>query len=521
MAKKVEEIEYRFTGDTTDLEAATSRARRALGGVGRGAADPLAKLRALQARIEGTKDKLDDLAPASTAAGSAVTGLGVVAGTGAAVIAGVGIAAVAATGALIKGTEAVIGITRAGGEAVTTFDSLKNTGFGFTDEQIGRIESANDSLDTMSLTGQLLTGTIAAELGPAVKEVARVVIALGLAGIDAFNAMAEGTDLVVDGVNLIGETMRPNIIALRTYYDAWNTVTKALGIASNHTIEAGDTLRWLEESMEDGLVPTLGRISTAIGTDYLNAADDFIGATEGIRQATDSEAAAAERAAEALAKQAKAMRLLEIAKAAAKGDNGTDKQAAIDAAALQAAKEQSASATEDQASNEKTYQAALQGTAQIVGALPGLFKKGSREAAIATKISATAQAAINTALSITSALTIPPPVGPALAIANGIAGAAQVAAIQSTPIPAFARGGVVDRSGSPYPSNGTGERLITARAGEVIFTPEQMEMMSGGMGGGVQFIELREDNRPVTRSRITQRTSRRGVTQSRDRRNAA
>lgn len=63
-----------------------------------------------------------------------------------------------------------------------------------------------------------------------------------------------------------------------------------------------------------------------------------------------------------------------------------------------------------------------------------------RKQAISDKAQALFNAAINTAIAITSALTIPPPAGPILAVLNGILGGIQIAAIAAKPIPKFAKG---------------------------------------------------------------------------------
>jgi len=60
-----------------------------------------------------------------------------------------------------------------------------------------------------------------------------------------------------------------------------------------------------------------------------------------------------------------------------------------------------------------------------------------KKAFIANKVASVAQAGINTAVAITSALTIPPPAGPILAALNAALGLAQVGAILAVPIPEF------------------------------------------------------------------------------------
>jgi len=68
-------------------------------------------------------------------------------------------------------------------------------------------------------------------------------------------------------------------------------------------------------------------------------------------------------------------------------------------------------------------------------------RKIQRDAAIANKAFATFQVILATAMSIQAALTSFPPNVP-LAIMNAISGAAQLAKVLSTPIPALAKGGI-------------------------------------------------------------------------------
>jgi hypothetical protein len=74
------------------------------------------------------------------------------------------------------------------------------------------------------------------------------------------------------------------------------------------------------------------------------------------------------------------------------------------------------------------------------------YKKIAREQASAEKAWGIFMALINTAVAVTKALSsAPPPWNIALATAAGIAGAAQVAAIASQPLPALGEGGIVTK----------------------------------------------------------------------------
>jgi hypothetical protein len=98
-------------------------------------------------------------------------------------------------------------------------------------------------------------------------------------------------------------------------------------------------------------------------------------------------------------------------------------------------------------------------------------KEEKRKAAIANKAAAIIQALINTALAVSAALTIPPPVGTAMAVVNAALGAVQVAAIAAQPIPKYARG----RDGGPAEwaivGDGGRQEVIVGKGGEARVTP--------------------------------------------------
>jgi len=76
-------------------------------------------------------------------------------------------------------------------------------------------------------------------------------------------------------------------------------------------------------------------------------------------------------------------------------------------------------------------------------------KQLQRDQAVRDKVISLFGATISAAQAVVAALTIPPPAGTIAAIAAGIAGAAQIAAIAAAPLPQFAEGGYTGR-GSKY-----------------------------------------------------------------------
>ena len=92
---------------------------------------------------------------------------------------------------------------------------------------------------------------------------------------------------------------------------------------------------------------------------------------------------------------------------------------------------------------------------------PKINNVGKCKLANFDKAVSSAQATINTALAITKTMTsVPYPFSIPLSIAQGIAGAAQVAAIAATPIPSFATGTEKTQEGPAYLHDN--ERILPA-----------------------------------------------------------
>lgn len=441
-------------------------------------------------------------------------------------IAGLGIAALAMGAAVAKGAlmanDAVVSLTRSAAETIEKFDEFKGTPLGFTEEQVARIERANDGLDGTSFLASKLGVELASNVAPTVERVSILVGALAIGAIDAFNSIADGTDVLQVGLDGVGRAIYNNMIwPFQKLAEHVRDVRSALGLNNDvlDSVIAGF------ESWNQTTAIGITRLEAYSGgamQGYIDQATQAIRAVGDLAETEATRTEAIGKTANALEKQyAIESALLQLQKSATKTDNGADKAAAIAAQELAAAKLAAASATMEQANNEKHYQNALTATGNLFSDVAGMMKEGSREAAVAAKLAALVQATVSTYAAANAALAVPI-VGPALAAATVGVGLANVAQIVSTPIPAHASGGIVGRDAPLYQPNGVGERLVTARAGERVSTPEQWDdLVSAVMSNQMTIVELREDNRPVTRSRIASRTSRRGVFQSRDRRTAA
>lgn len=127
-------------------------------------------------------------------------------------------------------------------------------------------------------------------------------------------------------------------------------------------------------------------------------------------------------------------------------------------------------------------------------------RKAARAQFAIDKVRAAATAGMNTAQAITAALTIPPPVGFALAGVAGALGAAQVAAIIAAQ-PKFHTGGYVRGA---VGADGRANIPATLAPGETVLTQagtaEIIRAMERGAGGRQQIVVTAYDGRTVSRA---------------------
>lgn len=143
-----------------------------------------------------------------------------------------------------------------------------------------------------------------------------------------------------------------------------------------------------------------------------------------------------------------------------------------------------------------------------------------RKQAKRDKMLAVFQSLINTAIAITSALTIPPPAGPILAGVVGAMGAIQTAAILATPLPGFEEGGLIgverEQDGKWFNAEfaprkrgyvhrptviqtASGQQVLTGEAGTEYVVPNDMLRIPqiASMVGMIESARLRGTFRPV------------------------
>ena len=138
--------------------------------------------------------------------------------------------------------------------------------------------------------------------------------------------------------------------------------------------------------------------------------------------------------------------------------------------------------------------------ADAAGAAAEEQGKSNKDAALqlfaVQKAAAIAEGAVNTALAVSSALTLPPPASFIAAAAAGVAGAAQVAAIASSPPPSFAdTPGVMQMSSRGAVSLASGDYFAAAK------DPGELQRQAGAMGApSVSILEMRLGHRVLDRS---------------------
>jgi len=121
-----------------------------------------------------------------------------------------------------------------------------------------------------------------------------------------------------------------------------------------------------------------------------------------------------------------------------------------------------------------------------------------RKQAIADKLQALFNIAINTAQGITAALALLPP-NPFLATFIGITGGIQAAAVLARPIPQF-KDGVIDFEGGKAIVGEAGSELITLKSGETFLSPDRATMLD--LPEGTSVIP-HEQTKEIIKSGIT------------------
>lgn len=175
-----------------------------------------------------------------TPAGLAVAA---VAAVGAALLAGVaaGVAFVAGLGSIIHGYE----------DLVDAIKPLEDMGLGLDQEEIDSFGRAKAGMDSLWVIGKGLALTWASQFTPAVEAATTVLVAIGLAALDAFKVFAEGQDPVKNTFKEIGKAIFAPTRILNDFIQAHIILADLLGIKVPKVVRKAATgLDKLQESFE-------------------------------------------------------------------------------------------------------------------------------------------------------------------------------------------------------------------------------------------------------------------------------
>ena len=182
------------------VSKAEQAAKRAAGTVKRAAR---AAERETEKRIKSTADGLKGLFEIGGGSGEVFEKLGHIM---AALSNPVGVAAVG-LGSLTLGLGAAaagaVGLIQTAEELVDKLEPVEGA-LGISDEAVQSIERANDALRTVSVVGQQAVLLMAAELAPAIEEVAVLLVKLGLAFTDQLRLVAEGEGIFHKAISSMG-----------------------------------------------------------------------------------------------------------------------------------------------------------------------------------------------------------------------------------------------------------------------------------------------------------------------------
>ena len=430
----------------------------ALRGIGTASDDTSQKLDKVSRTSQKTTENIDGMKFAAQAAGGRIGEMaGRVENAGRAIssfaanpvaLATAGVVALGASAA-IAGAAVVasfVGIQRAAEEALDSIEGLEK--LTIPPEDIAQIETAGAALDAVGVVIDKLIVSLGAEFAPLVTQVSTLIVAAGLAGVDAFNNIAQSVDLGREIiVRLIEFAINPLHASIATLLDGVVVMANYFGDP------AAEKIGRMAEAMRDAQTAntlfdgSVNLVQASLG-DYIGDAQDLIIELTMLKTKTDE-------ATESTEKLAKATQFVtegtqDIADALGGAEIDTtfagfvgpieETTEATDKLFRRMQRFEQLQKTIAGVSQAMGGVAAVTGTvSELASALGDAFltfgadaEKAARMAFSANKAAGIADAVVKTAQSIMAALTIPPPVGPVLAGVNAATGALQIATIAAT-----------------------------------------------------------------------------------------
>lgn len=399
----------------------------------------------------------------------------------------VGAAGTAAVAGIAAIGAAIVGVTS---QAADWNAELKSVGLSIEQAPLERYAA---SISAVGNVAKAMGVQVASVFGPAIETAATRVAALGLAGIDAFKNLGKGEDVMTRlarvAATVLVEAFTLPITALRKMTAEFagpmkwlenmpgtvGTAAKALGMMGTAVTAAGSGIDAWKTEQVDGVTAALKMLANDAMAPLIAVTNDYMGAAEKLVTKQAAVATAARATTAAVQEQTVAMRASmtvigeDVPRAFQQAQDATggisdDMIKRSNDAANAIAANMAAAAERGRASWSGTFSSIGDSAGKVANLVIGYSKKQGDAASTAANIAfrvGQAAAITSTAISTYQAAmlqlaTLPPPAGPAAAIAVGIAGAASIAGILAQPAPGSGSAGSYSPVSVNTPTAGTG-----------------------------------------------------------------
>jgi hypothetical protein len=381
-------------------------------------------------------------------------------GPAGAVIAGVTIAATACIAAFAAMAVGMVAIVQKADESRVALEKL---GIANADQALA-VKEANDAMSALGTVFDQMVLSLGAEFAPAIKEIATVLVAFGLAAVDVFNQVGKAQDVFRVGlVELVNYFVGDFGKGIALFFMAVSKVGKALGQNTTEVDKAIVAFSDLGEYLVTAAIPAWEDLKFSLG-DYMDQAGQVIKITGKAGEAKEGETKSVLKTAAAYKElniqMAQSFGLMEQQLSGSNVGMGADqvKEDAANKKAIEDANKSlmqsyqdtsevaKASAMEQASYFLTTASQAVDTAVALAEIIIGPYEAGSKAAKTFFKVQQTAaviQVAIDTAQAIMKSIAMfgapPSPVGIAAMAAAAAIGIAQTAVILSQKAPAVTK----------------------------------------------------------------------------------
>jgi len=301
-------------------------AAKEVGGVGKAAAvaaPGVDKLSAKSKKLAKALSGSDGVGKAAQAAGGRVgelsersrnlsAAMGTTAGVaafGALALVGVGLAGIKVAQGVGQGAAALVGLVRQSDELLEATEPFRDLdGFILSGEDIDGLREGKAALDALDTVGAQFGTKLASEIAPAVERVTTLLVAGGLAGLDAFTTMTDGVDFWGQALTRAHNfAVSPSVEGIRLLAEGSIALAEHMGQdvpdGLSAFVNASRPVRITVDEMGQGMAVLEG----AAGG-YLARAEELIGVQGGVNRDVREGAEAARGAAKATRDAAEATR---------------------------------------------------------------------------------------------------------------------------------------------------------------------------------------------------------------------